>query len=572
MLKKAHLYTETLRHTRPQQLAYRLRYTLERRLLACPALGKPLYRKYTVPALTNATPPVTKTPPLPIFPPRRTDVTWRDGRPLLTILNQPVELTEQTDWHPPAWGTGPGLQLFHLHYMTWLEALDDEWFVRCIEDWMQNNPPDCPEAPNRSWSSYVIAVRTVVWMQQYAARQTRLPEPTRRAMLLSLNAQLRYLENHLEYDLGGNHLVKNIKALLWAGEFFRSPEARRWSALARRLLARELDEQILPDGMHYERSPAYHLQVLADLLECFARLHDGRLRENLKRTLKKMTAAAAALTHPDGMISLFNDGGLHMAYNPTECINVYRTLTKDDAPQPSAIELPHAGYFGFNHQGTCFLMDCGPVGPDHLPAHGHGDMLSCEWDVDGQRILVDPGVYEYREGTWRDQSRSTRCHNTVTLDDRDQCAFWKSFRLGRRAQPFLHQVHTSASGMMLTGSHNGYAHLPGSPRHIRKVDCSTDSLRIVDTIAGGNGQIARAQLLLHPECKPDRKNGRLIISRGPTKIAVCSPHPFRIESAWWFPDFGVKLPTHRIVLTYGPAPGRGRIWLHVLRQGPKQDR
>ena len=48
-----------------------------------------------------------------------------------------------------------------------------------------------------------------------------------------------------------------------------SPVARRQAggSWARQLLASELDEQVLADGMHYERSPAYHCQVLADLID-----------------------------------------------------------------------------------------------------------------------------------------------------------------------------------------------------------------------------------------------------------------------------------------------------------------
>src|SRR5207248_6384086 len=70
------------------------------------------------------------------------------------------------------------------------------------------------------------------------------------------------------------------------------------------LLRRELGEQVLPDGGHYERSPAYHLVVLRDLLEVQAASPHSWLAE----AIEGMRAFAAALARPDGAPALFNDG------------------------------------------------------------------------------------------------------------------------------------------------------------------------------------------------------------------------------------------------------------------------
>ena len=88
-------------------------------------------------------------------------------------------------------------------------------------------------------------------------------------------AQMNFLKSNLELDIGGNHLVKNIKALLWASQFFEGPEADRWRELGLKLLRKAIEEQVTPDGAHFELSPAYHVQVFADLLECYSVLDDG---------------------------------------------------------------------------------------------------------------------------------------------------------------------------------------------------------------------------------------------------------------------------------------------------------
>ena len=115
-----------------------------------------------------------------------------------------------------------------------------------------------------SHNSYALSLRVVVWMQQLARAPALAGARGRRAS----PSRYGFWHDNLETDLGGNHLVKNIKALIWASAFFAGPEAARWRRKGLRLLRRALDEQILPDGVHFERSPSYHAQVFADLLEC----------------------------------------------------------------------------------------------------------------------------------------------------------------------------------------------------------------------------------------------------------------------------------------------------------------
>ena len=49
----------------------------------------------------------------------------------------------------------------------------------------------------------------------------------------------------------GNHLLENAMALVFTSVFFR--DKKQWNK-ASKLLIRELDEQILSDGGHYELS------------------------------------------------------------------------------------------------------------------------------------------------------------------------------------------------------------------------------------------------------------------------------------------------------------------------------
>src|SRR6201999_1036734 len=108
-----------------------------------------------------------------------------------------------------------------------------------------------------------------------------------------------------------------------------------------------------------------------------------------------MAQATADLAHSDGGPAQFNDSGLTMAYAPSECLDVSAKLMNRTSEAAPVFAYPDAGYFARREGGDTFVADCGRIGPDALPAHAHGDILSFELSLGGQRFVVDPGVYEY---------------------------------------------------------------------------------------------------------------------------------------------------------------------------------
>jgi len=538
-------------HTRPSQLAQRVRRIVRQRLHdAAPAR--------TARAVEGELPRFSSAPPLPLFGPRDERVAVLRGGLHASFLNVNRSLEAPVDWSPVL---TPELERMNLHYMEFLEALDDAPFERVVLDWIAHNPLGSVGSWRIGWNSFVVSLRVVVWMQQLAARRQRLSPELVEAMHRSLGEQVRFLESHLELDIGGNHLIKNAKALLWAGAYFEGDEAARWTARGERLLLPELEEQVLSDGMHYERSPAYHAQVFADLLEC-ALVAGPAARDAIVATLERMAQPLVDLTHPDGAPSLFNDGGLSMSYSTAECVAVYERVTSLRAPAPRALfEYPAAGYYGRRSAGELCVVDCGAIAPDHLPAHGHGDVLAFEWSVGGQRFIVDAGVYEYERGEWRDRARSTLSHNTVSLDGRDQCEFWAAFRVGRRARVRRSQFETLGKCFTLTGSHDGYRGLAGAPTHERRFVVGEGSVVVDDTVHDGAGQRVQARLLLHPEVRVHATKRAFLLQRGDVYVALHTGSHCALVDAHWFPDFGVKRATKQIVLTYSDAPSFGRFAL-----------
>jgi uncharacterized heparinase superfamily protein len=449
---------------------------------------------------------------------------------------------EQIDWSAPE---RPQLWRMNLHYMEYLTDCDDKLFADLLGSWILSNGHFRGGAWRDSWNSYALSIRAVVWMQQLASRSDRLPRALITSAEESLARQLSFLEHQLETDIGGNHLIKNIKALLYAGHYFDGSAPRRWARAGGRLLLRQLEEQVLEDGVHYERSLSYHCQVFADLLDC--RMVACDMTERLDAVLARMTRPIADLAHPDGKIVQFNDAGLTMAKSPAKCLSAYASLGgAEPGPAPSFC-YPEAGYFGLRTPAYYLVVDCGPIGPDDLPAHAHGDVLSVEISAFGQRLFVDQGVFEYVEGPKRQASRSARSHNTLSVDGADQAEFFGAFRCGRRPRAQVECCEFADGSMRFTGSHDGYSRLPGHPIHRRTVNATENLIHIDDRLDATVDRSARISFLLHPDVEVVQwSEGVVLRLPNGTEVRMSSSVPLKVEAAVWWPDMGFELETKRI--------------------------
>ncbi len=548
-------FYRSIRHIPPRQLWLRLWLTA-RRKVTMSRLGKSIrVRRAEVLPVVDVLPP-------PVFPPRSHLVIERDGGVFLHQLNQTYPLSGSIDWDLVNEPDSTHLERLAFHYLEFLEAIDVELAESIVLDWIERTPPWQPGYWLDTWNSYAVSIRAVCMMQWLAVNRSAVSESTFAAVSASVVEQVRFLSRNLELDIRGNHLMKNIKCLLWAGRFFEGNEADAWYRRGRKLLEEELQSQFLPDGMHFELSPAYHCQVFADVLDCISVLCE----EEAKAVVTQLEVPAqviADLVHPDGRISLFNDAGLNMAYVPDVCLSVFEQLGGQRPEPRDRFAFESSGYYGGRFDRSYVVFDCGPSCADRLPAHGHGDILAFEWDVDGRRVVVDAGVKEYETGASRDWNRSTRAHNTVTVGGRDQCEFLKSFRVGLRAHGSCEGAELTA-GVSVTGSYSS-RHTDGQVvTHVRKLVATGMSVVVEDEVSGLRSEVAVARLLLHHQCEVLVLSENSVRLRSDsTRIRVDSGSPIVVCSAQWSPDFGVECGTRQLEITYGATPCTGGFTLTI---------
>jgi len=451
-------------------------------------------------------------------------------------------------WAPPE---APRLWLFHLHYFEWAWSFaadpDREWageaFSRLWGSWTQATRFGRGDA----WSPYVVSLRAWALCGVHPCLASRSAVGADIVAHLRLSAA--FLRRSIELDVGGNHLVKNLKALVGLGVFLGDERLVRRASSR---LAGQLPVQVLPDGGHYERSPSYHCQVLGDLIDV-----EGLLRaagaapvDGLGETVEAMRRWLGAMLLPDGEVPLFNDCTL---------VGRERLALLSPAPRPSLrlVVLQPSGYVVMRPGPRLHLVaDIGPPCPPELPAHAHADCLSFEMAVDGERTIVDSGTSTYAFGPRRRHERSTKAHNTVEVDGADQSEVWGTFRVGSRARPTLHGAVDDGETIEVTASHDGYRRLPGRPVHSRTWTAMADQLEILDRVDGAGTHRVAAHLHLASRLRPERSGpetvdiDRVVITcSGPTGTTT------QTEPADVAHGFGHRQPSHAVRSSLeGPLP------------------
>lgn len=375
-------------------------------------------------------------------------------------------------WNDPSAGK---LWLYNLHYFDYLrqQSISAQDAEALITSWIKENPP----ASGNGWEPYTLSLRIVNWIK-YHVSVRELPKEA----LHSLAVQARYLSRRIEYHLLANHLLANAKALVFAGMFFRGPEAEGWLKKGIEIYAEQLPEQILKDGFHFELSPMYHSIILEDLLDVF----NICSAINLRCYINRMLDCLHAVTAPDGSLFLFNDAANGIALPPASLENYAASLgIKQEYPygkSTGSLDLPFSGYARLSSGNWTAMCDGGRIGPDYQPGHSHADTLSFELWHEKQPLIADSGTALYIAGKIRKAQRSTAGHNTVTVDGRDSSQVWSAHRVAERAGI----TARSFGGDVFSAAHDGY----GKIIHLRHWHISPAGMEITDSIYEKDKQCA----------------------------------------------------------------------------------
>ena len=440
-------------------------------------------------------------------------------KPDMLVKNQLTLLNETRPFIKWNYEDASHLWNFNLHYLEYLVALKSlsgegdiytQTLNRIITDWYDNGSGE-----DDSNQAYTVSLRIInqLLISDVVYDKQRLFE--------SIYAQYRFLLNHQEKHLLGNHYFENIKAIVICSVVFDEEDIYQEYIIK---LIKELREEITSDGLHFELSLMYHKIILEDLIRIALVLKQAKKKEygKLVHYVQKMLSALYSLEYGINRTPLFNDAGDNVAKTSDSLIIACKRLFHIKPEKHDYI----SGYYKLYDNAISVIADCGELAPKYMPGHSHCDCLSFELFYNGNPIFVNCGTYQY-QGEKRGFFRSTAAHNTVMINNHEQSELWGEHRAARR----IRQVISKRVKHGVIGKYTNYL----NETHKRKIVLNNCTFCVLDSTSGSG--IVKSFLHLAPGLS--YKNG--VISGNGLMIRITPVNSnLQIEQSEYAPSFGEK--------------------------------
>lgn len=361
-----------------------------------------------------------------------------------------------------------GTAYYYSRRLAYLDKLINLW-----EQWIAANPV----CQTPAWRQpFEVASRLRNWMWAYFLLERCAQVPPRHFQNLgtAIREHSAFLYSNLEYHWPNNHLLLEAVTLYEYALLFRAAcTNQKIATRARRVLIREIESQILPDGGHSELCSMYHRIIAGELaqLAILCRRLGQPLPCDVEYCIRRSVEFSAALDRGYGSAPLLGDSAaddtnLRFDFASPERSELnYWTKSEHTSklfaseqrtPPPNLQLFPDSGY-AFLRSGTGdhslrLTFDFGPFSRCPSANHAHADALSFDLHAGGRPLLVDPGVYLPwdDDGSWARHFRSTAAHNTLVIDGKDQSELCRFADVGRTASTRVVDYQSSEDEIQVT--------------------------------------------------------------------------------------------------------------------------
>ena len=504
----------TISYLKYKQIYYRIYYTLRK------IIYKKLHRTYSL-SLSSQTQQILLSETI------KSIDTFEDKQ--FIFLNKSHFFEKSIDWNYAIFGK---LWTYNLNYFDYLhqETMTKEIGLHLMHDYIMQI-----EKSLDGMEAFPLSLRGMNWIKFLSYHKVN--EPT---IDDSLYAQYGVLMQNIEYHLLGNHLLENGFSLLFGAYYFKD---ERLYKKAVEILSKELDEQILEDGAHFELSPMYHQIMFFRVLDCINLLQHNSWQENtllmvLEDKASLMLGWLSHMTYTQGEIALFNDSANKIAPTSNELFTYAHRLGIQSKDYPLGV----SGYRKIKMHSYECIVDVGNIGPDYIPGHAHSDTFNFELYVAGKPFIVDTGISTYESNEKRTRERSTKAHNTVMLNGTEQTEVWGGFRVAARAKI----VELVEKKEYISAIHDGYKK-KFNTLHQREFFFSENNIRIVDTLHTDMLHTAVARVHFFPEITLELE-GSSVFCNG---IEICfSVNEIQIVKYMYAPEFNKGIEAYMIEVSF----------------------
>jgi hypothetical protein len=537
------LYIETLNRTKPRQLFYRIYYSLR-----STGLGLIIYKPYI---LFNKKKLLNRVEldydflfkffnyyqveiPIDTLRNYKNSDVIKDNK--LTFLNS------SCDFNAHVWDYKDKSILwnYQLNYMSWLGDLlyqdvitnqkkNQGYIVKILKKWTIYKA-------KVSCRPYPTSLRLFIWVQFLAYYKIE-----DNSIIESLIEQYIDLKSSIEYELDGNHVLENYIALYLVASFLKLEDD--FNYYSKKLLT-EITRQFDINGLHYERSFAYHFSIVERLI-VLCEISTGELNARLRIILSQSFEILKQVSNNEGL-PLFHDAS-HDMYREMSHLE---SLLKAYASVSKVELLVESKYLVIDNKNVKFIMDVGRATPSYQPAHYHCSMTSYIVNINDNPLIIDTGVYGYYEDERRRlHSRKTSSHNILGLRNEEQSNIWSVFRLGKSALIKSSEVTRSQSCNVITIKYLAFPSL-GWVECKRVVILSLNFFGIiVADLAGKYQNDMVSHVVIDPSFQVTEKNRSFFISSQEQKYQVTSTNSVEVVDHEVYKKMGNILQTSKIIFS-----------------------
>ncbi|HVM78818.1 MAG TPA: heparinase II/III family protein [Stellaceae bacterium] len=316
----------------------------------------------------------------------------------------------------------------------------------------------------------------------------------RAAFLKSLARQTRHLRRAAAWEVTGIGRLQALKGLLAASLALGAGDSELDRVL--RLIEREANAQVLPDGGHAARSPAIQATALRHLVDARAALRAARIEvpAPLQAAIDRAAPMLRFYRHGDARLALFNDS------TEQEPAYLDLVLARSECKGRPPASAPMTGFERLHTGKSIVIVDCGAPAPDALGGHPHAGTLSFEMSYGRERFIVNCGAYRGANAAWHAVMRTTAAHSTLVVADMPSSELDETGRLTRRPRQVTRERLEQDGSQLVSASHDGYKSRFGLI-HARQLFLAADGedLRGEDRLTGPAGQGFAVRFHLHPQ-------------------------------------------------------------------------
>ena len=358
-----------------------------------------------------------------------------------------------------------------------------------VNDWMLHNSRW--SAP--SWEGAVLAARIANWLEYYDQYFAKSSRALRTRLLSQIVIQLVHLNRLFKFELESTEKFIALKTLIYGALCLPSKKKKLRYFISK--LESEIEQQILPDGGHFSRSPSEHkviLQILIDIRRVFIESQNP-IPDSLQLAIDRMSSMLRFFRHQDGRLALFNGS------REEDAKSIDSTLIQADTRGQPPRSAPDSGFERLLSGRLLVLADTGaPAGP-FRGGGAHAGTLSIEVSVGQERMIVNCGSAIESEATWQMVQRMTAAHSTLSVEDRNSSEILNDGGLGRSAKITTYSRRDTETELCFEATHDGYRPV-FDLEHSRKVEVLRNEEGVIGSeIISTSGELDFAvRFHLHP--------------------------------------------------------------------------